>query len=202
MPPKLQGAKYHAWARSMDNTVWATIDFELPKKHFSEAELEQLRIVFNERGEAVYNSTGRILDTTDDQEWMYVMDVSGNLYVGPRLSNQYHSALAGGSNPIGAGVVEAKSGEILYLNEESGHYKLKEHVWVVIEALKAQGFKSGERRRVWFAEPSPYEAFPDDRRKDAVRAQRAERVAAANTSAQAAQPPRGGSPRRRQVRFG
>jgi hypothetical protein len=171
-------SKYSRYAKSVITKVWATVDYErLNYKnkanvkaikegtYFDPSKIENYRIVANENGLATYSVTGAVVETgqvTDEVEWMYVMDVCGNIYVAKRIKNSfYHLDLAGYTNPVAAGRIQIRAGRIEWIDEQSGHFKFSGHSPLVEAELIMQDFETtGMEVRMWQGKPTA-----DDRLK-------------------------------------
>lgn len=175
--PKLNGRRYERFGKSLYFLANA-IDVDIGVKHFTEAELEVVRVVADAEGRAVYaveRREGR-LDTSNGGEWMYVMDIHGNFYVALRVENKvFHSSL-GGPSTAAAGVIQIKEGVIRSIDEESGHYRLTNHMLLVEVELWRQGFDCESINFKY----SPYDPIPDASRMEERQKSAAAAVAAAN----------------------
>jgi len=178
--PKLTHPQYQDRAKSMDWRANA-IDKDVKAQVFTDSQLETYRVVPDADGRAVYALTEEPIHTgvlTEENEWMYVVDICGNLFVAKRIKNRvYHSALTGGKNPVAAGRIQIDHGRITFLDEESGHYKLKDHVWIVIWEMVVQGFTCPDDPEVV---SSPYPVLPEEQRLEYKQAAMQARLAQIN----------------------
>lgn len=99
---------------------------------------------------------GKLLDTTDSihvvspggpeikmPKAIFVIDKNGNLYVSKMsiADKFHHSTFLSGDDVIDAGMIIVKQGKILYIDNESGHYRPQEcHFKNGIMALKNLGY--------------------------------------------------------------
>lgn len=79
-------------------------------------------------------SSGKIGSKQMSGQYMYAVDINGNIIIGTRAGQRMpHPTLIGGENPQvqAAGIVEIRGGQIYKIDNASGHYKPS------IESLKA-----------------------------------------------------------------
>lgn len=76
----------------------------------------------------IFDSKGRLIAGSlegQGKSFLYVMDEAGNIYISSNLeavARFHHSSFLGGKNVAAAGVLRIRNGEIVYLNNDSGHY--------------------------------------------------------------------------------
>jgi RHS repeat-associated protein len=120
-PAALAGGKYDDITIEMTG-LGRSVDERYDVRIYDPAELESRRVVAGSDGRLVYASDGRSVDS-GDQPVIYVMDRNGNFYVDePRHGDVHHSSLAGGDNPAAAGEMQVVDGQIIEMNERTGHY--------------------------------------------------------------------------------
>ena len=91
----------------------------------------------------IYKADGTLLDTSDGdapiryygegiRTYMYVMDSEGHIYIlteleqvtGPRTRSRFHhSSVFAAGNVAAAGEITVRNGEIILIDDESGHYE-------------------------------------------------------------------------------
>ncbi|GAA6021871.1 hypothetical protein JCM10207_004525 [Rhodosporidiobolus poonsookiae] len=93
-----------------------------------------------------YTSPRAIMDhllrtTINKNTWLYVCDLSGNLYVGIKKTGQFqHSSLLYGARVTSAGLLKASHGKLTSLSPLSGHYRAGTmHFKAFIRSLDEQG---------------------------------------------------------------
>lgn len=111
-------------------------------KYLTPAELEKYRIRFE--GGKAYDANGKLFDTIKitSGRAIFVMDEHGNIYASkaPKVGEFHHSSFLAGRPVAGAGEIEAMSGEITAISNNSGHYKPNAEIMVqVMDELKKQG---------------------------------------------------------------
>ncbi len=113
--------------------------------YLSARELSQHRLVVHDG--KLYDTTGKLFDTTEAalrNHAIYVMDGQGNLYASTnhKVGEFHHSSFLAGEPAAGAGHIAVKQGEVVKMNNDSGHYEpSREFSKQVTEELARQGLK-------------------------------------------------------------
>lgn len=98
----------------------------------------------------LYDFQGRLLTNA---KLIFVMSSNGTLFVGRDIQGEFHhSSLAAGGPVLWAGELKTnQEGEIIYLSNESGHYKPAEyHTLLGLEQLERQGIDLFKVTIEWF----------------------------------------------------
>src|SRR5207248_3064063 len=120
-PPRKLGGKYADKAMNLTEfgEKW---DRNHPVEIYDENTRDSFRVVAGPDGKLVYAETGDPVDI-GQTNGIYVMDENGNMYVGEQeVFRIHHSSLASGEDPMGAGHIEVRDGQVIKINEETGHY--------------------------------------------------------------------------------
>ncbi len=120
MPVKSMGSHYIG-EQIPDNKIW----FGSHVHYLSERELAQHRLVSHDG--KLYDTTGKLFDTSESAlkgHAIYVMDDQGNLYASNyhEVGQFHHSSFLGGKPVAGAGHITVKDGEVVMMDNKSGHY--------------------------------------------------------------------------------
>ncbi|BGP18920.1 hypothetical protein JCM10213_005494 [Rhodosporidiobolus nylandii] len=93
-----------------------------------------------------YSSPRAIMDhtlrsTINKNTWLYVSDLSNNLYVGIKKTGQFqHSSFLYGARVTSAGLIKASKGKLTSLSPLSGHYRAgTQHFKAFVRGLEEQG---------------------------------------------------------------
>ncbi|OWZ22368.1 Calmodulin-binding protein [Phytophthora megakarya] len=91
------------------------------------AQRKEYEIQFVPDGEQVrvqYATSGRMVHTDECSKWIFVLDVSGRLFLGRKRKGRFHhSSFVSGAPIIAAGKIIIKNGVIIAIEPHSGHYK-------------------------------------------------------------------------------
>ncbi|KAG7381320.1 hypothetical protein PHYPSEUDO_006206 [Phytophthora pseudosyringae] len=91
------------------------------RKHY------ELQFVATGAGDDVrvqYAASGRIVHTDERSKWIFVMDLSGRMYLGRKRKGRFHhSSFVSGAPIFAAGKIIIKNGVILAVEPHSGHFK-------------------------------------------------------------------------------
>ncbi|MEQ9309851.1 MAG: hypothetical protein RLN90_10380 [Balneolaceae bacterium] len=83
---------------------------------------------------------------------IYVMDKEGRIYASnyPVIGEFHHSSFLAGEPVAAAGEIEVKNGKILYINNESGHYKPEKYlIDQFVDELQRQGYPEAELSQIY-----------------------------------------------------
>ncbi|GMF48005.1 unnamed protein product [Phytophthora fragariaefolia] len=85
----------------------------------------ELEFVSTEEGVRVhYAASGRLVHTDERSKWIFVMDLSGHMYLGrKRKGHFHHSSFVSGAPIFAAGKIIIKNGVIIAIEPHSGHFK-------------------------------------------------------------------------------
>jgi hypothetical protein len=85
----------------------------------------ELQLVQREEGVRVqYAASGRLVHTDERSKWIFVMDLSGRMYLGRKRKGRFHhSSFVSGAPISAAGKIIIKSGVIVAIEPHSGHFK-------------------------------------------------------------------------------
>jgi len=106
------------------NPIWGT-----PVKYLSESERAAYKL--NIRDGKIYDSSGRLFDTSDAStahsgggRAIFVMDENGAFYASKvqQVGEFHHSSLAAGGPVAAAGEMQVDNGLLSVLSDKSGHY--------------------------------------------------------------------------------
>ncbi|KAL4156347.1 hypothetical protein PRNP1_005378 [Phytophthora ramorum] len=71
-----------------------------------------------------YATSGRVVHTDELSKWIFVMDLSGHMYLGRKRKGRFHhSSFVSGAPIFAAGKIIIKHGVILAIEPHSGHFK-------------------------------------------------------------------------------
>jgi hypothetical protein len=97
----------------------------------------------------LHNARGRALNCAERQHFLFVIDLDQEIYVQRYEPWLCHASFTRGQAVLGAGILQARDGQLTHLKFESGHYLSgPEHWWQAIEVLLRRGLVWGERTRV------------------------------------------------------
>jgi hypothetical protein len=90
-----------------------------PVKTFTPGQLESSRVVAGPDGKLVFAESGKPVDCTNG---IYTMDEAGNQFVieQPQVGRTHHSTML--KSPSGAGQITSQDGQVLMLDENTGHF--------------------------------------------------------------------------------
>lgn len=85
-------------------------------KFVSHGEVEEVRVQ--------YAASGDVVHTDERSKWIFVLDLSGRMYLGRKRKGRFHhSSFVSGAPIFAAGKIIIKNGVILAVEPHSGHYK-------------------------------------------------------------------------------
>lgn len=153
VPPRKTDGKYADKGAEMTDTG-RRVDATEPVDIYSPEELKAHRVVASDDGRMVYAESGKPVEDSG----IYVMDKSGNMYVHPKpeFGKTHHSTLAGGEEPVSAGHYVADEGQLVMLDDKSGHYgkNLKPGALETTRnELGSQGFDTSKTQTDYYQTP-------------------------------------------------
>ncbi|KAG3088968.1 hypothetical protein PI124_g19564 [Phytophthora idaei] len=87
----------------------------------------ELRFVSNEDDDVVrvqYAASGCVVNTDELSKWIFVIDLSGRMYLGRKRKGRFHhSSFVSGAPILAAGKIIIKNGIIIAVEPHSGHFK-------------------------------------------------------------------------------
>ncbi|KAG1701823.1 hypothetical protein DVH05_010315 [Phytophthora capsici] len=86
----------------------------------------ELEFVLNEDDEITvqYASSRCVVHTDERSKWIFVLDISGRMYLGRKRKGRFHhSSFVSGAPILAAGKIIIKNGIILAIEPHSGHFK-------------------------------------------------------------------------------
>ncbi|KAF4148073.1 hypothetical protein GN958_ATG02767 [Phytophthora infestans] len=104
----------------------------------------ELKFVSNKEDEIVrvqYATSERIVNTDELSKWIFVIDLSGRMYLGRKRKGRFHhSSFVSGAPILAAGKIIIKNGIIIAVEPHSGHFKPRlENVLALCSILANHG---------------------------------------------------------------
>jgi hypothetical protein len=125
------------------NNIFGLAEANKAVVYLDDSERAQLALSVGEDGK-LYDADGNLFDTTGapGNKAIWVMDKDGNLYAATTqdVGTFQHSSILAGKPVAGAGEIEVSNGEIVSINDKSGHYlPTREFTMRAVNHLRSQG---------------------------------------------------------------
>ena len=174
---------YQKFGKTLSRSMYSkarALDFDRNVVILSQRKADAFEITSDSSGRPVFKNSGQLLSQSlpPGEEWMYVIRPSGRIYVSGRYlfssekniyTKIFHSSLAGQdadrnpSNVVAAGTIKTDQDDYInYIDEQSGHYRLKNHIFIFTHLLIKNGFNTS-RIRIF---PSKEKQIPCTQRLD------------------------------------
>lgn len=158
---------YQKFGKTLSRSMYSkarALDIDRNVVILSQSEADMSEITSDSSGRPVFKINGQLLSQRlpPGEEWMYVIRPTGRIYVSGRYmfssekniyTKIFHSSLAGKdtdsnpSNVVAAGTIKTdQDGFVSYIDEQSGHYRLKNHIFIFTHLLITNGFNTSRIR--------------------------------------------------------
>lgn len=128
--------QYHKWINNYIDEyphffAWLEgeeITFRTPQtKVLSNEEIKICKTKFL-KGIMYYVYSNKLVHTEDNLEYIYVITLSGEIFITKSSDSIKHTSLSRGKPILGAGSIKVNNGQISYISNESGHYRPEAHI--------------------------------------------------------------------------
>lgn len=126
---------FFAWLEGED------ITFRTPQtKVLNDREMENYKVKFS-KGYAYHSHSNKLLTTEDPNEYIYIITPFEEMYVIESSDSIKHTSLSGGKPLFASGSIRVNNGQIIYISEESGHYRPNANILQKVIVLLKKTYK-------------------------------------------------------------
>ena len=128
--------QYHKWINQYIDEypnffAWLEgeeVTFRTPQTSvFNDKKIKNYKIKFS-KGLMYYCQSGKLVNTEDNVEYIYIVNLLGEMFITKSSDYIKHTSLSAGKPVLGAGSIKINNGQVIYISNESGHYRPEAHI--------------------------------------------------------------------------